>query len=285
MRFLPALALVSAALVSAGCSATPYEPAEGDAASATTTATPLRASTDPTELQLASVEKVLGFGIKAITLWNRNTETNGRDLWLTIRSSDGAVSRAWRTRENILDITSVQLTTGRTRFIGQEHTEWGSIYETPRPVSQTEFWLDVNLDTAGGGIGPSVQLERRGLQPGTDRTYAVDATTDPLSSLIGQIDGMHTAVGTEARARLITLDPTQGREKNGKKLVLVLVDAEAYRVFPLALAVNRENNFAFAGPRELVFDAIEQAPDYRETTKRYAITWTDTRAPSIRPLP
>lgn len=287
MRFAPAVAVAGLALALgvAACSSSPSDATEGSEASAySTTATPLRESTDPIELRLASVENVLGLGLKAITLWNRNTETNGRDLWMTIRSSDGSVSRAWQTRENIVGLRAVQFTTGRTRFVGEEHTLRGSTYDVERTYSKTEFWLDVTLDTANGTIGPTLGLAKRGLG-GNDYTYTVDASTDPLATRIGQIDDMHTAVGTEARARLLTLDPSQGREKNGKKLVLVLVDAEAYRVFPLALGVNRENNFAFAGPRELVFDAIEQAPDYRETTTRYAITWTETRAPSIRRVP
>ncbi len=285
MRVLPSLVFLFLCLTASGCAAPADELDEGSEASAySTSATALRASTDPIEIQLASVERVLGLGLKSITLWNRDTETNGRDLWMTIASADGTVTRAWRTRENILDVKSVQFTTGRTRLIGEEHTFHGSTYEGERTASKTEFWLDVTLDTTDGGIGPRLGLQKRWLG-GDDHVYTVDATTDPLSTLIGQIDAMETAIGSASRARLLTLDPTHGRDRNGKKLVLVLVDGAGYRVFPLALSVNRARNLGFAGVAELAFDVIEQAPDSRETTKRYAVRWDETRTPSIQLVP
>lgn len=232
----------------------------------------LVASADPLENRLAAVEGVLGLGLRAITMWERDTETNGRDVWLTLSPYTGP-GRTWKTNENILAIGSAQFTTGMTRFIGTE--------SNPRPEGYAvlPFWLDARIEQTPDGVSPTLHLTKQGS--GDPYEYTVEAREDELATMLGSIEEMDRSESGDHLARLFELAAPGGR----RDLVLVLTDRAAHHVFPLDLRVDGASQLGFADATAIEFETRERQADGEALTKRYQVSWDDVSEPSIQRAP
>lgn len=274
--------LVPLLLLSTACVTTDDAPAGDDPASeadgkADGPGTPrvLVASEDALEQGLAAVEGVAGLGLKAITVWARDTEVNGRDLWLTLQT--GGTTLVWRTPEDVFSVHGMAFLPGLSRVKGTEHR-----YPADGGAAR-EFWLDVRLDQEGEVVGPTIHLKKDSLFG--QREYTLDAVADERAAFMGQIDDLDKVESDAHLVRLFTLDPTAGAEAGAKELVLVLTDGEGHHVFPLGLTGTSAGELAFDDARAISFDVRATGPAGEQLETRYAVAWDAIERPSLRRLP
>jgi hypothetical protein len=241
----------------------------------TATSEALRASTDPNELRLAAVENVVGFGLRAVSVWQRDTE-NGRDLWLTMPTN--GTSRVWKAREDIFSLDGMQYAGGVVKFLFRTHGWTTDGMANSLPVS-----LRVDLPPEGS---TSLTLTRE--QYAQVSSYTVDPadpTNEPFSSFVGQLEAMTRIENDRHMVRLFTLGSPDSTQELGKRLVLVLTDRDEHHVFPLELRVGRVSVLSFAAAPAGAQQVTFETHDVQDKMTKYAVRWQRAGSPSIRRVP
>lgn len=253
--------LLATSLAAFGCTSTAETSEDAFASAIGEAGERLRVTTDAMEQRLAAVEKVEGFNMKAVAVWQRDT-TNGRDLWITLRR--GPTSRAWRTREDVFALKGMQYATGLVSFLGVERGLTSDGYENELP-----FTLAVPTPADGTTL-----LDLTKTRHGSASRYQVDVETGPFADLVGRIDGLSVVENPYFKVRLVELVTPEDEVD----LFLVLTDAQKNLVFPLRLRAARAGDLAFASDRSVTFATY----DAQGTATKRAVTWDRIDAPSIK---
>lgn len=271
---LSLVAALAAALLSA-CASSPeseHDIADDSASIYGATETALHASKAAADTRLATIENVLGYGMKAVSVRMRDT-MNGRDVWLSMPANDGV--RVWRTREDAMSLDAVAYD-GTLKFVytARAQESWGN-------TDPLHYTLSVFLGPDPAAPPKKIDLTVNALHG--YRSYSLDVTDDePYASLIGKLDDMVKITADDVMVRLFTLDEHANKPGSDKRYVVVLTDHGHDAVFPLDLKASRVAALSFANAKKITFDAYEGQPEKRV---QYEVSWRTLDAASIRRVP